>query len=114
MFLSMKALTPGSTHTLPGFIMTDGTGWVTHAGSKLEGYMVICEHPVIFTVPADFNAVAKMVDTIDSKLDTLATEYHREKNKLIEKKSQLLQISYGGAEVLDAGLSNQVMKDILP
>lgn len=101
-YIKPEDLKPGQVLTLDVHVMVDTYGCISVSNYHFEDKIYIGPSTVTITVPEDFNATSQAVAVIDAQLDSLANEYHTAKNKLAEKKAQLLQISYGGNEILDA------------
>jgi hypothetical protein len=101
-YIKPENLKPGQVLSYEVNVMVDSYGSISVSNYRFQDKIFIGSAMVSVTVPADFNPVVQAVAAIDNQLDTLAAKYHEEKAKLAEKKAQLLQITYGGAEILDA------------
>jgi hypothetical protein len=100
--LNTKDLKPGDVIRLPGFIYATPYGFITHAGHAMPDWIVIGEHEIVFTIPEGFNAVAAAVAMVDNAMEKERAEHTQKMQQLAEKKAELLQITYEGAQVLDA------------
>lgn len=100
--LQAKDIHAGDTFEIDLHVMVNMYGGITVSTHKWNDAVYLGPASVSFTVPEGFNPVHQAVAAIDKQLDTLADEYQKKKAKLNEKKAELLQISYGGAEILDA------------
>lgn len=59
-----------------------------------HGWIKICDHTLVFTIPANFNPVAAEVKMWENKLDAMI-EDHIEKTSIIKDKiANLLSIEY--------------------
>lgn len=99
--INPKDIKPGQVLHIKGFVMASQLGGVIFFSCKLPDYIVIGEHTIEFTVPEGFNAITSAVADIDEQIEAKKEKYHKELAGLKERKNQLLQISYGGAEILD-------------
>lgn len=103
MFFDPKTIKPGQQFQLKNFVVISPYGGTLMLLScELEGYITLGTHEFTFTVPEGFNAVAQAVAAVDRKIDALVSEHNIAISELREKKAQLLQLSYGGNDVLDA------------
>lgn len=93
----------------PGFKLEVPLGavWITGAGNiattdcdmSTEGWVKVVDMGSIqVTVPEGFNAVSQLAEGIDKKLAELAEDYHKEKAKLVQRKEELLAISFDGGD----------------
>lgn len=101
-YANTKELKPGDVIKIPGFVYSTPYGFLTHAGADMPDWIPIGEHEIVFTVPEGFNAVAAAVEMVDKSIDKERAEHAEKMRKLAEKKAELLQITYQGAEILDA------------
>lgn len=102
--MDFRQFKPGQVISLPGYIVSSQYGDPTWSSSRLaeHGYTVICQHTLTFAVPADFNAVAAEVASIDDGLEAAANSYHQTVANLKARKEQLLQLTFDSAPATDA------------
>lgn len=102
--MKMEDLKPGQVHTQEGFILLTQYGSITHANCEMKehGYITVCPHTLIFTIPDGFNAVQEAVKAIDAQMDQERGELAEKLQRLQAKKNELLQLTYGGNTILDA------------
>lgn len=100
--INPKDIKPGQMLSIKGFVMASQFGGATFFTCKLPDYIVLGEHTLEFVVPEGFNAVASAVAELEEQIEAKKEKHHKELAILQERKAQLLQISYGGAEILDA------------
>lgn len=97
----LDKLKPGTEIVMEGFIAVSEYGHMTFVNHEIPGYMVICPHTVKFTVPEDFNLIAKSVEALDKQADVLADEYHKQRAIIADKREQLLQLAYSKDGTID-------------
>lgn len=100
----MKA---GTKVEIPGTIWAKKHEWnskITYdfVGGKLDmscsGYMKICEHTICFEIPAEFNPVAAMVDSLEKQREQLKDAFHARVREINEEISKLQAICYDAKE----------------
>ena len=101
-YLDPAILVPGQKIKQTVHLMVSSYGSISISTFKYQDYIYIGEAEVEFTVPEGFNAVAQAVAAIDNKIEAIQDEAQKRLRPLREQKAQLLQISYAGAEILDA------------
>lgn len=104
--MKMEDLKPGQVHNEAGFILLSGYGSITYSHMEMpqHGYITVCPHVLTFTIPDGFNAVQEAVKAIDAEMDKERGELAAKLQRLQAKKNELLQISYEGNVILDAGM----------
>lgn len=100
--IQAKDLKVGDVLEIDLHVMVNLYGSMSVSTHKWNDAVYVGPAQLVFTVPEGFNPAAQAVAAIDKQLDTLADEYQKKKAVLTEKKAQLLQISYGGNDILDA------------
>lgn len=101
-FINPTDLVPGQKIKQTVHLTLTSYGCLMASNFKMVNDIYIGEAVVEFTVPEDFNAVAQAVAAVDRKIATITQEAQTLLKPLREQKAQLLQISYQGAEILDA------------
>ena len=102
--MKLEDFIPGTEHTLTGFILISPYGNLTHAGCPMEdnGYVTVVPHDIQFTIPEGFNAIQEAVKALDAEMEKERGELAEKLRSLQAKKNDLLQLSYGGNDILDA------------
>lgn len=102
--MEIKDLKPGQTHSVEGFIIVSSYGTITHSMNEMpeHGYITICPYTLTFTIPEGFNAVKQAVNAIDAEMEKERSDLAKKLQRLQAKKNELLQLSYGGNDILDA------------
>lgn len=101
-FMDPKELKPGMKLKSTVNLMVSTHGSISVSQHHFSGHIIVATVDVEFTVPADFNVVAEAVKAIDEEVDRIMEEARTKAAPLHKQKAQLLQISYGGNDVLDA------------
>jgi len=102
MFIDPKTLKPGQKIKQTVNLMLSDFGGIAMSAHKFPDYILVAVAEVEFTVPESFNAVAQAVDALDNQITNIQNETQAKLKVLREKKAQLLQITYQGADILDA------------
>lgn len=101
-FLDPTKLKPGDKIKQLVHLQLSTYGSISVSSYHFDQYILIDSVEVEFTVPEGFNPVQQAVAALDAQINSVMDEAYKRTQPLKEKKAQLLQISYGGADILDA------------
>lgn len=102
-FHNPKDLKPGQEISLSGIVqISTFGGTILLCSILLDGYIKLGEYSFTHVIPDDFNSTLSAVDAIDQQIERMKDKHQAELHKLLDQKAQLLQITYEGAEILDA------------
>lgn len=84
------------------FLQISTYGSISVSAYQFNEHIQVASLEVEFTVPEGFNPVQQAVAAIDQAIANVMDEAHKRTKPMKEKRNQLLQITYAGAEILDA------------
>jgi hypothetical protein len=101
--IDIKSLKPGDILEFEGVFQVSPYGWTSiNSGAGIPDYVTIAPVKISVTVPDGFNGITAMVQVLDDKAEAVRKEADGKILVLTKQKNDLLQLSYGGQEILDA------------
>ena len=101
-YIEPTALVPGLKIKQSIKLQLTTYGSLSVSQHHFDGHVLIDTIEVEFTVPEGFNPIAQAVTALDKQIESIMDEARRRAKPFHEKKAELLQITYQGAEILDA------------
>lgn len=99
--LDLKKLKAGDKVKQLVYLQVSTYGSISVSGYQFSEHVQLGSMEVEFTVVDGFNPVQAAVAAIDKQIENVMDEAYKRTAPMKQKKAELLQITYGGNEILD-------------